>query len=146
MRAADIARRAFAQASLPNPANLANDLANTGRVPVANACEYCESGQNGTAIRNHSQSFANPENRASSDDSLHSQDSRLGQEGNAFTPAQWQHAGALARDVISRLCRAYACPPGEFEELLALYREGKLTMDYIERLIQDAPPALRDKP
>lgn len=141
MRAADIARRAFSQAALANPANLANNAPGAGRVAVANACEFCESGQDGPAIRNHSQPFANQENRANAGDSQHSQDSQLGESEN-INSSNWQRAGNVARDLIARLSQAWACPPGEYEELLALYQQGKLTLDYIERLIQDSPPGL----
>ena len=54
-------------------------------------------------------------------------------------------AAAEARELIARLCRAWACPPGEYAELLELYRQGTLTLDYIERLIHDAPPSLTQR-
>ena len=51
-------------------------------------------------------------------------------------------ATAEAHELISRLCVAWACPPGEFEELQALYQQGKLRLGYIERLICNAPLSL----
>ena len=55
----------------------------------------------------------------------------------------WQRADAIAADLISRLCVAWAWPPTEYAELLELHRAGRLSLEYIERLIQDAPPSLR---
>ena len=49
-------------------------------------------------------------------------------------------ADEIARALIERLAMAWICPPGEFDELLNLHREGKLTLDYIKVLIADAPP------
>lgn len=60
--------------------------------------------------------------------------------------SNWQQADDIARHLIERLCRAWACPPGEYTELVALYQQGRLTLAYIERLIQEAPPGLRAKP
>ena len=143
MRAADIAKRAFSQATLANPANLANSLASAGREALANACEFCESGRDGPAIRNHSQPFANPESLSTAGDSQHSQDSQPGDSENTFSAGDWHQAGDISRALIDRLCVAWVCPPGEYGELLALYLGGKLTLAYIECLIQDAPPSLR---
>lgn len=147
MRAADIARRAFSQATLANPTNLANNRATAGPVAVTNACEFCESGATPGEIRNHSQPFANQESRATAGDSQHSQHSRVSRLGDSenrlWMPNNWQRADAVAADLISRLCVAWACPPTEYAELLELHRAGRLSLKYIERLIQDAPPSLR---
>lgn len=136
MRAAEIAQRAFARATLANPANLADRRASAGGAAVANACE---SVRNAPALRSHSQPFSNPENHASAGDSRHSHDSQPADSPN------WQQAGDVARDLIARLSQSWACLPGEFEELLELHRAGKLELPYIERLIRDAPPLTKGK-
>ena len=50
-----------------------------------------------------------------------------------------QQADEIAHALIERLCVAWDCPQGEFDELQLLHRQGKLTLEYIELLIQDAP-------